>query len=512
MLLFWKGSQAFSSMNNNNNNNGRVGIEAEKNMDSIFQQNFEWRWRTKKRDPNFFKKSSDKKPSSPNCMWIGSSELSVPASTIMGEDPGNVLVTRNIANLVVNTDFNLMGALQYAVDVLDVPHIIVCGHYDCASIKSAMKKIDHGPPLENWLRNIRDVYRLHRKELDAIEDSEQRHRRLVELNVVEQCLNLVKTGVVQRKCVSTHQDEDKPFATPRIHACVYDEESGELKRLKIEFGEAIDELGDMYDLINDYDEIPDSGSEKDVEYSTKEKKSAYTGTKRRWDVFSKGEGQKFEAGKTSEKEFKVSDSNEGSKSNAENVDDFKNLLDTELSAAATAIIERTDYQVENLSKEISDLRATVHLLENFETIAVQWEIPLFERSLTETRATYRSNDFPIDGYMMHLEFVVMSAAESQLRHRDREVSAFIANSGGANVVMPIEMPGTTFTLIASDPADDLECVAESDFKIVAPGSGYGWTKFTSLNELREKYIDIKGSINMEAVVRVRKIRRCSITP
>jgi len=492
------------------------GFEAEKNMDNVFEQNLHWRWRKKKNDPDYFTASTK----SPSYMWIGSSDAPVPASTIMGEDPAKVFVASNIANLVVNTDFNLMGALQYAVETLEIPHIIVCGHYGCRGIKAAMMKKDHGPPLENWLRNIRDVYRLHRKELDAIEDIDQRHRRLVELNVVEQCINLVKTGVVQRKCVSTHQDKEKPFATPRIHACVYDPESGELKRLRIDFSEAIDDLGDIYDLIKDYDVMPKTEGETDDENSTGQENSPYKGLKRRWDLFNTGidEDDSIERGEMDQKESVPDDTDNKSKLNTKNMlkeiqnyDDIKNVVDIELTEAANAITKRTDYLMESLNREISDLRTAVHLLENYETVAVTWEIPGFERSLTDTRAVYRSNDFPIAGYMMHLEFVVMSAAESQLRHRDREVSVFITNTGGSTF-MPIEMAGTAFTLIADDPADDLQCVAETDFKILSANSGFGWTRFTTLNELREKYINIKGSVNMEAVVRVERLKRMNISP
>jgi carbonic anhydrase len=181
----------------------------------------------------------------------------------MGEDPGSVFVIRNVANLVVGTDFNLMSALQYAVAVLKVDHIILCGHYECGGIRASLETKDHVPPLENWLRNIRDVYvllllhyrtlcwallemndclpslsvfsyRLHRDELDSIQDPEYRHRRLVELNVVEQCINLFKTGVVQRRRVETFK-EGRPYTVPRIHACVFDPKTGDLNRLEVRF-------------------------------------------------------------------------------------------------------------------------------------------------------------------------------------------------------------------------------------------------------------------------------------
>jgi carbonic anhydrase len=144
-----------------------------------------------------------------------------------------------------------MSALQYAVDVLEVSHIIVCGHYDCGGIRASMMTKDHVPPLENWLRNIRDVYRLHRVELDAIEDPEQRHMRLVELNVMEQCINLFKTGAVQKKRIQTYKEksEEHPYTTPRIHACVFDPKTGVLNHLKdVNMQHYIEEFRNIYDL------------------------------------------------------------------------------------------------------------------------------------------------------------------------------------------------------------------------------------------------------------------------
>ena len=134
--------------------------------------------------PEFFQEL--KKGHAPKILWIGCSDARVPANEIIGEPPGSVFVHRNIANMVGNTDFSCMSVIQFAVDVLKVKHIIVCGHYDCGGIRAAMESVDHKSPLENWLRNIRDIYRLHMDELNAIPDTIQRQRRLVELNVIEQ--------------------------------------------------------------------------------------------------------------------------------------------------------------------------------------------------------------------------------------------------------------------------------------------------------------------------------------
>ena len=206
------------------------GNNIDKNLDNIFQQNLEWKQRMEGEDPNYFRNLGS--GHAPQYMWIGCSDARVPANEVMGEDAGSVFVLRSVANMVVNTDFNLMSALQFAVDYLKIPHIIVCGHYDCSGVRASTLTKDHTPPLENWLRNIRDVYRLHKDELDSISDPEARHRRLVELNVIEQCLNLFKTGVVQRRRVQTFK-EGNEYTTPRIHACVFDPKTGDLTKLPV---------------------------------------------------------------------------------------------------------------------------------------------------------------------------------------------------------------------------------------------------------------------------------------
>lgn len=214
---------AFSSLYQN-------GKSIDKNLDNIIYQNAQWRAEKEAKDPNYFANKGS--GHSPEYLWIGCSDARVPANEIMGEDVGSVFVVRNVANLVVNTDFNLMSALQYAVDYLSIPHIIVCGHYDCGGVRASIEAKDHVPPLENWLRNIRDVYRLHKDELNAILDPEARHRRLVELNVIEQCMNLFKTGVVQRHRVKNF-NEGRPYTTPRVHAMVFDPKTGEMVKLPV---------------------------------------------------------------------------------------------------------------------------------------------------------------------------------------------------------------------------------------------------------------------------------------
>lgn len=202
----------------------------DKDLKNVLNQNKEWKQNIVADDPSYFDELGS--GHNPSYLWIGCADARVPANEIMGEDVGSVFVVRNVANMVVNTDFNLMSALQYAVDYLKIPHIIVCGHYDCGGVRASVETKDHVPPLENWLRNIRDVYRLHRDELDAIQDPEARHRRLVELNVEEQCLNLFKTGVVQRRRVASYK-EGQAYTTPRIHACVFDPKTGNLEKLDV---------------------------------------------------------------------------------------------------------------------------------------------------------------------------------------------------------------------------------------------------------------------------------------
>jgi len=220
--------------------------ETHKDIGNLFEQNLEYVQMKKARDPLFFEKLAA--THKPKYLWIGCADARVPANEIMGEEAGSVFVVRNVANMVVGTDFNLMSALQYAMSVLEIPHIIVCGHYDCGGVRASIVNRDHVPPLENWLRNIRDVYRLHQKELDAISDPEQRHRRLVELNVIEQCINLFKTGAVQRRRVETYMNKDLPYSTPRIHACVFDPKDGILRPLQVDLNKYLNQYHDIYDL------------------------------------------------------------------------------------------------------------------------------------------------------------------------------------------------------------------------------------------------------------------------
>ncbi len=170
--------------------------------------------------PDYFERMADDQ--SPEFLWIGCSDSRVPAEEVTGTEPGELFVHRNIANQVIHTDFNILSVLQYAVDVLKVKHIIVCGHYGCGGVKNAMSSKNLGL-INKWLRNIKDVYRIHQRELDDIADPAQRYRRLVELNVQEQVWKLAETSFVQH----AWKTENRPY----LHGWVYELHTGYLKDL-----------------------------------------------------------------------------------------------------------------------------------------------------------------------------------------------------------------------------------------------------------------------------------------
>ena len=176
----------------------------------------------------------------PEFLWIGCSDSRVPANEITGTKPGEIFVHRNIANMVVNTDLNLLSVLQYAVEVLKVKHIIVCGHYGCGGVKAAITNHNYGI-INKWLRNIKDVYRFHREEVDDIKNEEARVNRMVELNVQEQVMNLAKTSIVQKSW--------KNAQLPHIHGWVYDLHDGIIKPVfEMKAGTHIDPIYEFDDL------------------------------------------------------------------------------------------------------------------------------------------------------------------------------------------------------------------------------------------------------------------------
>ncbi len=160
----------------------------------------------------------------PDYLWIGCSDSRVPAEEVTGREPGELFVHRNVANMVLHTDFNVLSVLQYAVEVLKVKHVIVCGHYGCGGVKNALAT-QHLGLINKWLRHIKDVYRFHKQEMDALTDENERWERLVELNVMEQVQNLAKTSIIQRSWKSSQ--------LPVLHGWVYDLRTGLLKELSL---------------------------------------------------------------------------------------------------------------------------------------------------------------------------------------------------------------------------------------------------------------------------------------
>ncbi|MCE2788437.1 MAG: carbonate dehydratase [Saprospiraceae bacterium] len=202
----------------------------------ILENNKRWVAEKTKDDPEFFERLSNGQ--SPPLLWIGCADSRVPANEITGTLPGEVFVHRNIANMVVHTDMNMLSVLDYAVNVLKVRHVIVCGHYGCGGVKAAMGNHQFGL-IDNWIRHIKDVYRFHQQELDSIQDEEMRFNRFVELNVVEQVHDLAKTSIVQNAWEKGQQ--------LWIHGWVYSIKNGLVKDLNVNFGSNA-ELPDVYKL------------------------------------------------------------------------------------------------------------------------------------------------------------------------------------------------------------------------------------------------------------------------
>ena len=193
------------------------------NVKQIFENNRNWIAKKLQSDDHYFEKLAKKQK--PEFLYIGCSDSRVSTEELMGLQPGQVFVHRNIANMVPNTDLNSMSVINYAVTILKVNHIVVCGHYDCSGVRAAMQQADLGV-LNPWLRNIRDVYRIHRKELNAITNDGEKYKRLVELNVQEQCINVIKTAEVQR---ANRQRNLK------VYGWVFDVHTGKLIDLNIDF-------------------------------------------------------------------------------------------------------------------------------------------------------------------------------------------------------------------------------------------------------------------------------------
>ncbi|MCX7551178.1 carbonic anhydrase [Xanthomarina sp. F2636L] len=205
-------------------------------LEKVFKNNEKWVKDKLAVNSEFFEELGNGQ--NPELLFIGCSDSRVAAEELMGLGPGDVFVHRNIANMVISIDLNVMSVVNYAVDHLGVKHVIVCGHYACGGVKAAMQSADLGI-LNPWLRNIRDVYRLHKEELSNIECDAKRYDRLVELNVQEQCVNLIKTAAVQRA------NRDRGL---KVHGWVFDVHSGKLIDLKIDFDKYLQDIMEIYHL------------------------------------------------------------------------------------------------------------------------------------------------------------------------------------------------------------------------------------------------------------------------
>jgi carbonic anhydrase len=208
----------------------------EKSYHRLLANNKAWSSETKKNNPDFFTDLA--KGQQPEYLWIGCADSRVPSEQITGVKPGEIFVHRNIANMVVHTDMNLLSVLSYAVEVLKVKHIIVCGHYGCGGVAAAMGNKQFGL-IDNWLRHIKDVYRFNYLELDAITNEEERIRKFIELNVIEQVHNLGKTSIVQNAWT-----KGQPL---HIHGWVYDITDGLIKDLDVNFT-GVEDLHAVYHL------------------------------------------------------------------------------------------------------------------------------------------------------------------------------------------------------------------------------------------------------------------------
>ncbi|MBL0293676.1 MAG: carbonic anhydrase [Saprospiraceae bacterium] len=203
----------------------------------IFENNEVWVSEKIGKDPEYFTKLSQGQH--PEILYIGCSDSRVTAEDLMGVQPGEVFIHRNVANMVISIDLNIMSVLNYAVRHLKVNHVVVCGHYECGGVKASLQSKDLGI-LNPWLRNIRDVYRLHKNELNAITDESKRFDRLVELNVQEQCVNIIKTAAVQEAY------KDRGLT---VHGWVFDIRTGKLIDLKIDFQKILGEIIEIYKLF-----------------------------------------------------------------------------------------------------------------------------------------------------------------------------------------------------------------------------------------------------------------------
>lgn len=206
---------------------------------SLLEGNRTWVKQKNEEDPHFFERLS--KGQSPKVLWVGCSDSRVPANQITNTNPGDIFVHRNIANVVVHSDMNILSVLDYSVNILKVEHVIVCGHYGCGGVEAAMQNKAYGL-VDNWLRFIKDVYRIHREELNAIADYQAKLDRFVELNVIEQAHSLMKTTIIQNAWAERNG--------PKVHAWVYSLKTGVITDLQVS-GENLKDLKPLYRIAEE---------------------------------------------------------------------------------------------------------------------------------------------------------------------------------------------------------------------------------------------------------------------
>lgn len=207
-------------------------------MKNLLAKNKAWAANMRSQDPMFFKRLANQQ--SPKILWIGCSDSRVPASEIIGVMPGEVFVHRNIANMVIHTDLNCLSVIQYAIEILEIEDIVVCGHYGCGGVKAALESGSHGL-IDNWLSHIKDIYRFHEKDVNALPDSHTRHTRMCELNVIEQVHNVCRTTMIQYAW--------KAGKKINVHGWIYDVSDGLIQDLSVTVN-SMKQLPHQYQIVN----------------------------------------------------------------------------------------------------------------------------------------------------------------------------------------------------------------------------------------------------------------------
>lgn len=219
------------------------GVMSRTSITELFRNNREWAREVHEADPDFFAKLAAQQ--SPEYLWIGCSDSRVPANQIVGLLPGEVFVHRNVANMVVHTDFNCLTVLQYAVDVLKVKHVLVVGHYNCGGVRAAYEDADNGM-IDNWLRNIKDVQFAHQEKFDALDSDDEKVDLLCELNVMSQVANVCRTTIVQNAWARGQQLD--------VHGWIYRLKDGLLRDLNCS-ANSVEQIPEMYRVISKHSDL-----------------------------------------------------------------------------------------------------------------------------------------------------------------------------------------------------------------------------------------------------------------